>query len=69
MLYTVIKNEHDIVFATLKKALSSMVGNRSWKDFSSTAFNQNNLDGVTVFRTLATVFLQCVHCSGCQVLP
>ncbi|KAI1789230.1 hypothetical protein LXA43DRAFT_1155066 [Ganoderma leucocontextum] len=58
MLYTVIKNNHDIIFTTLKTALPAMITNRSWKDVSGSAFGQNNLDGVAVFRTLATVFLQ-----------
>ncbi|PIL26781.1 hypothetical protein GSI_11117 [Ganoderma sinense ZZ0214-1] len=58
MLYTVVKNNHDVIFAILKSALSTMIANRSWKDISAPASQQNNLDGVTVFRTLATVFLQ-----------
>ncbi len=66
MLYTVIKNNHDIIFTTLKTALSAMISNRSWQDVSSSASPQNNLDGVAVFRTLATVFLQCVYCTCYQ---
>ena len=64
MLYTVVKNNHDIIFPTLSTALSAMIANRSWKDASSTVSLQNNLDGVAVFRTLATVFLQYVSCPG-----
>ena len=64
MLYTVIKNNHDVIFSTLTTALSAMISNRSWKDVNPTVTLQNNLDGVAVFRTLATVFLQCVSCLG-----
>ncbi|PIL30184.1 hypothetical protein GSI_07762 [Ganoderma sinense ZZ0214-1] len=60
LLYAVIKNNHAVVFATWQKCLRKMLTNASWKDPSPrpAAFYQNNLTGITVFRTLSTVLLQ-----------
>ncbi|KAJ3552671.1 hypothetical protein NP233_g12825 [Leucocoprinus birnbaumii] len=59
-LYTVIKNSHDHVFGTLQTCLEAMMAAKSWKDPNASLVSplQNTLDGLTVFRTLTTVFLQ-----------
>ncbi|KAF5352576.1 hypothetical protein D9756_006113 [Leucocoprinus leucothites] len=60
LLYAIIKNNHDYIFATLQTCLGAMMAAKSWKD-STPALSpslQNNLDGLTVFRTLTTTFLQ-----------
>ncbi|RPD60417.1 hypothetical protein L226DRAFT_469457 [Lentinus tigrinus ALCF2SS1-7] len=60
VLYTIIKNNHESVFATLHRCIGAMMTAKSWKDptpnLSSTL--QNTLDGVTVFRTSSTLLLQ-----------
>ncbi|KXN89054.1 NFX1-type zinc finger-containing protein 1 [Leucoagaricus sp. SymC.cos] len=60
VLYAIIKNNHDHVFATLQTCLKDMMTVKSWKDSSLTLMPslQNTLDGLTVFRTLTTTFLQ-----------
>ncbi|TBU41804.1 hypothetical protein BD309DRAFT_964525 [Dichomitus squalens] len=58
LLFAVLKNNHEVVFTTLRTCLFSMIQNRSWKDPSPSLHDENILDGVAVFRTLATVFLQ-----------
>ena len=59
-----IKNNHEYIFSTLRSCLAAMMTNKTWKDTTAnlTASLQNSIDGVAVFRTLATVFLQSVSC-------
>ncbi|KXN87132.1 NFX1-type zinc finger-containing protein 1 [Leucoagaricus sp. SymC.cos] len=60
VLYAIIKNNHDHVFATLQTCLKDMMTVKSWKDSSLNLMPslENTLDGLTVFRTLTTAFLQ-----------
>ncbi|KXN82346.1 NFX1-type zinc finger-containing protein 1 [Leucoagaricus sp. SymC.cos] len=60
VLYAIIKNNHDHVFATLQTCLKDVMAVKSWKASSLNLMPslQDTLDGLTVFRTLTTVFLQ-----------
>ncbi|KAJ3560209.1 hypothetical protein NP233_g10990 [Leucocoprinus birnbaumii] len=59
-LYAVIKNDHNHIFGTLQTCLEAMMAAKSWKDTNVSLVSpmQNTLDGLTIFRTLTTVFLQ-----------
>ncbi|CDO69109.1 hypothetical protein BN946_scf185042.g11 [Trametes cinnabarina] len=59
-LYSIIKNNHEHIFRTLKACLSEMMEARTWADTTPNliAALQNNLDGMRLFRTLSTVLLQ-----------
>ncbi|KXN82335.1 NFX1-type zinc finger-containing protein 1 [Leucoagaricus sp. SymC.cos] len=60
ILYAVIKNNHEYIFATLRSCLEAMMVAKSWKDYTPNLMPslQNTLDGLTIFRTLTTTFLQ-----------
>ncbi|KXN82337.1 NFX1-type zinc finger-containing protein 1 [Leucoagaricus sp. SymC.cos] len=60
VLYAIIKNNHDHIFATLQTCIKGMMTAKSWKDPTPnlTPTMQNTLDGLTIFRTLTTTFLQ-----------
>ncbi|KAI0628064.1 hypothetical protein C8Q77DRAFT_1068619 [Trametes polyzona] len=59
-LYSVLKNDHDSVFVTIKGCLAEMMGSKSWLDRTPNLLPtlQNNVDGVRIFRTLSVVLLQ-----------
>ncbi|KAH9923478.1 uncharacterized protein BXZ73DRAFT_50943 [Epithele typhae] len=59
-LYSLIVNNHDAIFGTLRQCISEMIDVYSWKDQSPglPASQQTSLDGLTVFRVLSTVLLQ-----------
>lgn len=60
ILYAIIKNNHEHTFATIRTCLEAMMARKSWKDPTPNLMPslQNTLDGLTVFRTLSTTFLQ-----------
>ncbi|RDX40863.1 hypothetical protein OH76DRAFT_1412593 [Lentinus brumalis] len=60
VLYAIIKNNHESVFAALDRCLEAMMTAKSWRDPTPNLSPslQNSLDGVTVFRTLSTLLLQ-----------
>ncbi|KAI8974770.1 hypothetical protein BD414DRAFT_424028 [Trametes punicea] len=59
-LYSIIKNNHEQIFATLRDCLAEMMAAKSWMDKTPNLLSslQNDLDGVRLFRTLSTVLLQ-----------
>ncbi|KAI0765957.1 hypothetical protein BD413DRAFT_606098 [Trametes elegans] len=60
-LYTVIANNHDAVFTTLKSCIAEMINARTWQDKTSTRTaldGHNSVDGVRVFRSLSVVLSQ-----------
>ncbi|KAL1948599.1 hypothetical protein VTO73DRAFT_10405 [Trametes versicolor] len=59
-LYSIIKNNHESIFATLETCLDEMMTAQSWMDRTPNLLPslQNNLDGLKIFRTLSVVLLQ-----------
>ncbi|KAI0667327.1 hypothetical protein C8Q78DRAFT_404096 [Trametes maxima] len=59
-LYSIIKNNHESVFATLGTCLGEMMMAKCWSDNTPnlTPYLKASIDGVRVFRTLSVVFLQ-----------
>ncbi|OBZ65531.1 hypothetical protein A0H81_14503 [Grifola frondosa] len=59
-LYTVLENNHEVVFNVIRICMAAMIENSSWKDPTPGLLPslQNNLDGVTVFKVLSTIILQ-----------
>ncbi|KAI0816803.1 hypothetical protein BC628DRAFT_1334253 [Trametes gibbosa] len=59
-LYSILMNNHEAAFATLKACLGEMMQAKSWMDRTPNILPslQNSMDGIRFFRTLSVVFLQ-----------
>ncbi|KAH9848820.1 hypothetical protein C2E23DRAFT_738850 [Lenzites betulinus] len=59
-LYSILKNNHESAFTTLRSCLGEMMAAKTWMDQTHNIppFLQSSLDGIRVFRTLSVVFLQ-----------
>ena len=56
-LYSIIKNNHDSVFLTIRVCLDVMMKAKSWRDPTPSFLNKSHttLDGATLYRTISTV--------------